>query len=215
MPLLSSLLFGLAASLDAFLVGMTYGIRKIRIPLRQNLLISLITLAGTCLSVLLGNWLLPLLPGYTARIIGSCILMLLGLYYLLKSMLQLLKKYHNSKNPDTSASTRTCDFISSEETLCNTTPFAPDTSANTDLSTLEAYVLGITLSLNNMGIGFSASITGLPLLSTSIVTLLFSIVFLLTGNRLGGCRLLQFTKKAADPVSGLLLIILGICQLTL
>ncbi len=246
MPLLSSLLFGLAASLDAFLVGITYGIRNIHITLRQNLLISLITLLGTCLSVLLGSLLLPLLPASIARLAGSSILILLGLYYLLKSMLGSLKIYQKPEEicdcVTTEAATKPLHKDNSEATTrssCQDTPKATtkpspenpleaappvppnsfaQASINTSATTLtlaEACILGITLSLNNMGIGLSASITGLPLLPTSVITLLFSIAFLMAGNRLGCCRLLQLTKKAADPVSGLLLIILGICQFTL
>ena len=199
MLLLSSLLFGLAASLDAFLVGMTYGIQKTRITLHKNLIISLITLLGTCLSVLLGNWLLPLLPADGARLVGSFILMFLGLYYVLKSMICFLKKYHSAKHtpPD----------------LNSTSTNLPQSNTPLDLSVIEAVILGITLTLNNMGIGFSASITGLPLLPTAITTLLFSVIFLMLGNRLGRCKLLTFTQKAADPISGLLLITLGLCQL--
>lgn len=51
----ASLLFGISASLDALLVGIGYGIRGTRIKLWQNLVISLITLLGTCLSVGLGH----------------------------------------------------------------------------------------------------------------------------------------------------------------
>ena len=51
MQLFPSLLFGISASLDALLVGISYGLRKVRIRLWQNLVISLVTLSGTCLSV--------------------------------------------------------------------------------------------------------------------------------------------------------------------
>ena len=50
-----ALLFGVSASLDALLVGISYGIRRVRIRLWQNLAISLVTLLGTCLSVGLGQ----------------------------------------------------------------------------------------------------------------------------------------------------------------
>ena len=45
--LIAPLLFGISASLDALLVGIGYGLRKVRIRLWQNLTISLVTLAGT------------------------------------------------------------------------------------------------------------------------------------------------------------------------
>ena len=58
----ASLLFGISASLDALLVGVSYGIRGIRIRLWQNLAISLVTLLGTCLSVGLGHRMAAFLP---------------------------------------------------------------------------------------------------------------------------------------------------------
>lgn len=191
MPIFSSLLFGLVASLDAFLVGITYGIRNIRISFRQNLLISLITLLGTCLSVFIGALLLPLFPPSVGQALGSIILIIMGIYYLLKFMIITIQKYLKKE-------------ISSA-CICNT-------ANGLFLTGIETCLLGITLSLNNMGIGLSASIAGLPLFSAYAITFFFSIVFLLTGNRLGYCSLLQFSKKAADPISGLLLISLGLCQ---
>ena len=72
--LIASLLFGISASLDALLVGVCYGVKSIRIRLWQNLVISLVTLLGTCLSVGLGTRLAALLPGAVGDCIGSIIL---------------------------------------------------------------------------------------------------------------------------------------------
>ena len=41
--LITSLLFGISASLDALLVGIGFGLRRVRIRLWQNLAISLVT----------------------------------------------------------------------------------------------------------------------------------------------------------------------------
>ena len=91
MQLFPSLLFGISASLDALLVGISYGLRKVRIRLWQNLVISLVTLSGTCLSVGLGAWLAPLLPGILSRLAGSLILIFLGLYYIMKWLSVILR----------------------------------------------------------------------------------------------------------------------------
>ena len=87
----ASLLFGISASLDALLVGIGYGIRGTRIKLWQNLVISLITLLGTCLSVGLGHRLVRLLPGVIGDYAGSLILILLGLYYIVKWIISFLR----------------------------------------------------------------------------------------------------------------------------
>ena len=73
--------------------------------------------------------------------------------------------------------------------------------------------LGCALSMNNIGIGFSASITGLPFLPASVSTFFCSFGFLAFGSRLGRSAFLQQIGEYTDPVSGLLLILLGLCQL--
>ena len=85
--------FAVSASLDAFLTGLAYGLRRQSIPLFRNLTISLITLFGTFLTLLAGSRLSALLPGHFAEKAGGILLLLLGLFYLLKFMKLLLKKY--------------------------------------------------------------------------------------------------------------------------
>ncbi len=85
MYLISSLLFACSVNIDAFLVGMSYGIRKIHITFLQNLIISLISLAGTFFSLFLGSRLLVFLPDFLADYTGSGILLALGIYYIIKA----------------------------------------------------------------------------------------------------------------------------------
>lgn len=197
MQMLPPLLFGVSASLDALLVGVTCGIRRVRISPWQNLLISFITLAGTCLSVGLGTRLLLVLPIHIATLAGSMVLILLGIYYIVKSMLQYLEKYQQRNIPQVGEIQQT-----SIEDYNNT------------LESKEALALGFALSANNVGIGLSASIAGLSLVPTAVVTLFFSLVFLFLGNRLGRCSLLRLMGNAADSLTGILLICLGLFQLS-
>lgn len=196
MQFLSSLLFGVSASLDSLLVGVGYGIRRVHILLWQNLFISSVTLLGTCLSISAGHLLIPLLPEAVCRYAGSLILALLGIYYIIKWLISSLQGRHDDKLPHYGE-------ISSA-------------SANKKweaLSLAEVFTLSLTLSLNNLGIGLSASLAGLLLLPTAVATLVCSVVLLFLGNQLGRCRLLQLAGTAAEPVSGILLIGLGFVQL--
>ncbi len=187
MQIIPSLLFGISASLDALLIGIGYGIRGIRIHLWQNLLISGITLAGTCLSVGFGDWLALKLPYMVCKYVGSIVLMLLGVWYVVKWLVKMLA--HKRETAQAAAA-----------------------EAILRLSPLEVLGLGISLSLNNIGIGLSASISGLTLLPAAIATLSCSLLFLFAGNRLGRSRPLQLFGAAADPVSGILLILLAFLQ---
>ncbi|MCM1189175.1 MAG: manganese efflux pump [bacterium] len=189
MQLFSCLLFGVSASLDSLLVGVSFGLRRVRILLWQNLFISFVTFLGTCLSALLGACLLPLLPPLLGRCAGSLILMLLGVYYIMKWSLRLLPSRRRRRDDLT------------------------ETSVPKGLTLPEIAFLSVTLSANNIGIGLSASMAGISLLPAAVSTMLCSILFLFTGNRLGRSRFLRAVGSAADPISGLLLIGLGILQL--
>ena len=193
MSVLPSLLFGISASLDALLVGCALGLQKVPLPAKHNLLISTVTLIGTVISISLGNLLLPLIPGEIATRIGSSVLILFGLYYAGK---WLVSRW------------RCCS--SDNSSLCQE---KKKFAEHRELALPQTLALGCALSMNNIGIGFSASITGLPFLPASISTFFCSFGFLALGSRLGRSVLLQHAGEYTDPISGLLLILLGLWQL--
>lgn len=195
MQLVPSLLFGISASLDALLVGVSYGLRGVHVRLLQNLFISLVALLGTCLSVGFGGLLAPLLPSLISRLAGSLILMLLGLYYIAKWTLTFLQ----NRTPEIKANPKATALVSAEQ---------PPGS----LTVSEVLLLSFTLSANNLGIGLSASIAGLTLIPAATATCICSILFLYLGNRLGRSRLMRLIGGLADPISGILLISLGLIQ---
>ncbi len=193
----ASLLFGISASLDALLVGIGYGIRGTRIKLWQNLVISLITLLGTCLSVGLGHRLGRLLPGVIGDYAGSLILILLGLYYIVKWTISFLR----CDSGETASENPGHEMVSASVSI-----------AFPCLKLTEVLILSLTLSLNNLSAGLSASLAGLTLLPAAVSTLACSVLFLFAGNRLGRNPVLQLAGKGAEPISGGLLIGLGVMQ---
>ena len=70
----------------------------------------------------------------------------------------------------------------------------------------ETFLLGFALSLNNIGLGIGASITGLP-------TLCASFVFILISQWLGKTYFSKYISSYASPVSGLLIFLLGFYEL--
>ncbi len=236
--LISSLLFGISASLDALLVGVSYGIRHVRIRFWQNLVISLVTLLGTCLSVSLGHRLIPFLPSAIRGCAGSLILILLGLYYIIKWLIAFLQEHRLNTSSKTGLSHEITTASAKESLSANNnnttaapiygvqtslekenTPegetIQPEKAAASQLKLAEVFALSLTLSLNNLSAGLSASLAGLTLLPTAVSTMVCSVLFLFSGNRLGQNPVLRFAGRAADPISGALLIGLGIVQLFL
>lgn len=77
--ILSSLLFRLTSNLDNVVIGMAYGIKKIKIVILTNVLITLITTLGTFLSMTADRLIAELMPVYISNIAGALIIIGLGL----------------------------------------------------------------------------------------------------------------------------------------
>lgn len=192
MHLLSSVLFALSANLDTLIVGISYGIKKERIPFLENVIISLITFAGTVSSIYMGMQITLFIPARLAQLIGCMILILLGFYYVFKFLVEYFQGKLAAEQ-----------WNSEEESLQKT------------ISLKEAVIIACALTVNNMGMGIGASISGMQLIPTSISTLLFCMLFLYAGNKIGSVGISDAMKKWAAPVSGAILIVLGAYEIFL
>lgn len=91
----------------------------------------------------------------------------------------------------------------------STPEFDKDHSGKIDMK--EAIFLGMFLMINNLILGFSGSITGVPILATTLFTFLFSYGLLFYGIRIGNkCH--TALQKFAPYFGGILLITLGIIE---
>ena len=199
MHLISSLLFAIYANIDSFIVGMSYGIKKSNIDLLKSTVISLVTLTGTVIAILMGTEISRFLPASSTQAIGCALLIGLGLYYIIKSFCGYIQKKIKK------AEVKTNELNSKAES---------ETQAKVSLLTMkEGLFLGLALSINNFGMGIGASITGLRLIPTAIMSLIVSVVFLYAGNLIGKTKVPHISDQAADIISGLILVALGIYEL--
>ena len=188
MHLISALLFSISANIDAFVVGLSFGIKKQRIPLLTNLLISLITFLGTLLSLWIGLRAAAFIPPAASQIAGSTLLILLGLYYCFK---YFFDKLHRKKKGSDSLRAQSESVLTGK----------------------EAAALGLTLTVNNAGMGIGASFAGIHFLLTSFLTLFFCGFLLITGNRIGTRFAPGFLARQADLMSGAIIVVLGVYEL--
>ncbi len=199
MHLISSLLFALSANIDSFIVGMSYGIKKSDISLLKSIIISLVTLIGTIAAILLGTEISRFLPASSTSAVGCTLLIGLGLYYILKALFGfLVKKF------------RKTEVTSSEHT---SEPSEKEAAQTTLLTMKEGLFLGLALSINNFGMGIGASITGLKLVPTAVISLIVSVIFLYAGNFIGKTKMPRISDQMADVISGLILVGLGVYEL--
>lgn len=185
MSFFSALLFGISANIDTFVLGLSHGLKKQYISFFTNILLSIITFIGTILSIGVGMLLSStMLPSATGAF-GSLLLIFLGLYY-------VGTHFRKKRDSKSTASSFTTD---------------------TPISRKEIFTLGIALTMNNAGMGICASFAGIPLLLTSLSTLLFSATFLAIGNHLAPRLIPSFFESFSDLISGLIIILLGLCEL--
>ncbi|GEQ21531.1 sporulation protein [Clostridium butyricum] len=198
---LSDLLYSLSSNLDNLVIGIAYGVKKIKIGLISNLIIATVTSIGTLISMSVGKFISGFLPTSLTNMLGAVIIMLLGLYFLIQSILKLIpKSYSNSlalKNVD-----EIMDYAEKS-----------DSDNSGTLNIKEAFVVSLGLMLNNLGTGLAASITGVNVSITVICTFILSIALLMLGKSIGHNVLGSVCGKYAPLISGVLLIILGIFEL--
>ena len=72
----------IAVSLDGFGVGVTYGMRKIRIPFKALLVIMLCSGIIVLISMMIGHLLRTIISPTVASMIGSTILIFIGIFVL-------------------------------------------------------------------------------------------------------------------------------------
>lgn len=245
-PLFSLLLLAFALSLDGFGVGITYGLRKMKIPLLSILIISLCSGIVIGVSMQVGVLLAKVVSPDAASIIGAVILVLMGCW----SLIQMLTQKERSPQDEEreAALERSAEVASSgpeAEAGALTelpaddgeagpqksavfslelrhlgvviqilrTPSSADMDDSGSISSMEAMILGIALSLDAFGAGLGAALLGFSPVWTSLMIALFSGTFLLLGMKTGLKLSGSFWMKHAAALPALLLIAMGIMKL--
>lgn len=198
MHFLSILFFCIASSSDNFVIGLSYGGKSIKISLASNMLVASISCIGTFLAMLLGRWLYNLISPQTANILGSALLILFGLYMLVNS----IKEKANSSSVEIKGYN---GYIQHPEIM--------DTDNSKEIEIKEALTLGFILCLNNIGLGIGASITGLNIYATSLLSFIFSVIFIKLGSYIGHKILSSRLEAYSEYISAGIIILLGIYEL--
>lgn len=198
MSFLSILLFVIAASLDILVVSLAYGLKDIKINFSSTLVIASISALGTFISMILGKFLVDLIPVKLGDIIGGLVLLALGFYSIYSYFKE--KKILTSHNSENNSSPT---FI-----LENPEVADKDKSGNIDFK--ESLALSLALSLNNFGLGIGASISGLNIAFTTISTFIISLIFISLGFYLSKTIKSKNISKNSNLIAGIIIIILSL-----
>lgn len=223
-PVASLILLSFAVSLDGFGVGITYGVRKIKIPISSILIIAacsgLIILLSMMVGVLLTGW----MTADGASAVGAVILIgigLLALYQFIRSGEREelgapisstdLSTEHDEQphNPVLKMELKVFGFI----IQILRTPSAADMDRSGTISAGEAFLLGTALSLDAFGAGIGAALVGFPPLLTAILIAAASGFFLWSGTRVGFWVSGWRWMRKLSMLPGVILIAMGIFKL--
>jgi putative sporulation protein YtaF len=212
--LLSLALLALAVSLDSFSVGFTYGLRKMQIPFKSIIIIACCSAATLMIAMFLGHVIGQFLTPVFSEKIGGIILIALGGWV-------IYQFFHSEKEKE-----KQKDELPHEKVIVNfeikslgivinilRKPMEADFDKSGTITGVEAFMLGLALSLDSFGAGIGAAMLGFSpyLLAVSVALLSSGLVFL--GIRLGSAVSQKSWLQRFTFLPGIVLIIIGLWKM--
>lgn len=198
MELLVLFVFGIALSLDGFVAGLAYGLRRIKVPIVSMLIISLTSGVAISLSLALGQVAAQGIPPELARQLGGGLLILLGLWILLQALRQSTERVLRLRIPQLG--------IVFQVLL---EPLDADMDRSGCISPREAAILGTALALDAFAAGFAIALSGLSSVFVPLFVALGLFILLNLGMALGRHSPFLLGNKVS-LLPGFLLIALGV-----
>lgn len=216
----ASILFALALSFDGFGVGLSYGIRRIRIPFLSMLIIALCTIVSMGSAVIFGDTLMNVLSFIPTNWLAASILLGLGGLQLVKAVIHVIKGETKQK------AVPVCSFASREPIVklefkllgiivqVLRTPEHADLDSSGVISAKESILLGVALSLDAFASGLALGLAVGVLNSLSTIGLVALIQFLLIrlGQALTG-RIPEGYLDKLEFLPGTMLVLIALGKL--
>lgn len=207
------LLLGFAVSIDGFVAGIAYGLKKITVP---NISLFIIGIATTlCTGFAMGT--AYLLGAYIntklAMLVGAFLLTAMGLYGIFQEYLKATNK--KQYQPLEAIVTSQSKPYSARQLLITiiTKPESADVDHSQTISPPEAILLGLALGVDNMIAIFAAVLVSPLPLYTPISMGLIQIAVITLGIYVSNHLISDQLKKRIPYLSGLILILLGLIRL--
>ncbi|CAH0117721.1 putative sporulation protein YtaF [Paenibacillus sp. CECT 9249] len=227
--IVSVIFLAFALSLDGFGVGVTYGLRKIRIPIVSIAIISFCSGVVIFISMQIGVLISRYVSSDYTNWIGAVILIGIGCWALIQLYLSQNKSCAEDAGPDAGSGNAGHGkplLPSGKSTLWSLelkrfglvvqilrTPSAADVDRSGSISASEAALLGIALSLDAFGAGLGAAMLGFSPLATSLVIAVASGSFIVIGMHIGFTFAGVKWMRRLSALPGCMLILIGILRL--
>ncbi len=209
MQLLSIIFFSLAVSADGFIAGLAYGINKIRITFIPLLMISVASALAVSLSMLLGCGIAAVISAGSASRVGSVILFIMGIIFLLKALRDLLNNLPTEE--DHSLMTLNLRSLGIVINILKE-PAAADMDASGEISRKEAFFLGLALAVDAMGAGVGIAMAGYNILFTAMTVGVLKFILVSSGIELGKYIQNEAIRSIASFIPGFIFIAIGVLE---
>ena len=168
----------IAVSIDGLGVGITYGMQKIKVPIRA--ILSIMFCSGIVLltSMTIGSFLQSFISVDIAQSIGGVILISLGLFSLFNIIRSNINKEKRMKEESSTSKLKNITTVFA-------TPDKADLDRSGNISIGEALILGFALALDAFGAGIGASLLGYIPWITALLIATMSGIFLFSGMKIG------------------------------
>jgi putative sporulation protein YtaF len=183
-------------------VRIAYSIRGIRISTLINLWISVITFVISFFAAFSGTVISGMISKGLSSVIAMVLLSCVGLWMILEPF---LRRSNDRAGPSLQPNKKGAGHV-----LLNPEDADRDDSRHIDFG--EATLLGIALSINNVGGGVSAGMIGLNSFWVGFLSAVLSFIALWGGNYVAAFFLKWNLSNKAAIAAGLLLIAIGIEQ---
>ncbi len=209
MELLAIFMFAFAVSTDGFMVGIAYGVKKIRMPIVAMAIIFLASSLAVTIAMTLGKGLASFFNPIVAAHVGAIVLVLIGIYYLLQAGLQRACNNTNEEDALLSLSVRPLGII----VQILKEPSSADFDSSGEISPQEAFFLGMALAMDAFAAGIGLAMTGFNILLTAITVGMLQFILINIGLTMGRIMENERLKNISSLLAGIILLVLGTCKL--
>nr|WP_281418892.1 sporulation membrane protein YtaF [Vallitalea pronyensis] len=202
-----ALLIAIAICIDSFALGITYGIKQIKISKTAILILNLVTISILGISIYSGQLVRQFISENTSSLISCIILVSLGSFFMIEGYI----KYKIEKKEDN----RLAKFYIPKlgiiiDIALDSTKADMDVSG--DINIKEALYLGLILSIDALGAGFGLSLDGINYLYFLPLVFSFNIISILYGHYLGTKIESYNTSLKTSLLPGGILVFVGLLK---
>ncbi|MGE5588330.1 MAG: sporulation membrane protein YtaF [Clostridia bacterium] len=213
--MLGALLFAVAVSVDGFAAGVAEGLRGIRVPFGSLVAMNVVSAAVVFVSVGCGRAIGAFLSPVAGRLIGGGILVALGAWMLRR----VPEEAPAAREPGQGKVRRILGWprrLAKPLALVAgilEEPARADLDSSGTITSGEAFLLGLALAVDALGVGFGAGMAGLSPTLTPLVACVTQTVFVSAGVSLGRRVKASAFAPGLEKVPGGILILLGLMRL--